>query len=155
MSDEGARDRSRQPVDRDRSPVVELLLAQYRALRAERVVVATTVRIFWFVLLLTALLSQSESFEDFFTLFIIGGALFYFSFATEVRVARTESSIRNSLVRLDPDLEDYYIRELGELGLRVFHLTPIYFLRKYEELFWFGTYLVVLGVQFIRVQLTG
>ena len=48
----------------DRSPVIALLFAQYNSVQRERLVVATTMRILWFILLLVFGLAPDLTFED-------------------------------------------------------------------------------------------
>lgn len=98
----------------DRSPVIALLFAQYTSLQREQLVVATSMRVLWFILLLVFALTDGFPMDTFMSLGLIACALFLISFYSSRLVQRRESHIRRSLVRLDPGLEDYYIKALHE-----------------------------------------
>ena len=125
--------------DSDRSPVIALLLAQYRSIQTERLVLVTSMRILWFLLLLVFALAKDPTTTLFISLGIIAISLFFISFHSSRRTRSLEINIRDSLVRLDPDLQDFYIKVLHE-AREARYRTPIYtmaiILRRFEDLVW-------------------
>lgn len=137
----------------DRSPVISLLLAQYKGIQTERIVVSTSMRLSWFLLLLFFTFARTPLGNEVANWFVLSGTLFFVSFYSTRRTERLEASIRSSLVRLDPDLEDFYIQALDEARDRPYS-NPLEIvlamLRRGEDLFWLmsSVYILVLRMVF-------
>lgn len=150
MSEE--KETTRMKRDIDRSPVIALLLAQYRGIQTERIVLATSMRILWFILLLVFALTPNVTPSVALAFGIIAFTLFFVSFYASRRTQRLEASIRDSLVRLDPDLEDYYINALHDAREKPYH-TPfdmvIVMFRRAEDVVWLMAAVYILIFRFM------
>jgi len=136
----------------DYSPVLALLLTQYRSVQMEKLVFGTTIRVFWFTLLLTIAFNKFHTIESTLPFLVLILCLLMISYASNLRLVRSETSVRKSLVRLDPDLEDFYIRVFNEsryerysshLLLRISSLVG-----RYEDFIWFGSSIYLLMIIF-------
>ncbi|GAA5510026.1 hypothetical protein Rcae01_05532 [Novipirellula caenicola] len=132
----------------EHSPVITLLLAQYRNLQTERIVLTTSTRVLWFTLLLALAITPNVSVYSICSCFLMGFVLLIVSLDATRRNRIMESSIRHALVRLDPDREDYYIRVIHGARVRPSG-TPVSWamgvLHHSENLLWcvVGTYVLV------------
>lgn len=100
---------------RPESTVTKLLLAQFQSVQNERLVFSNLMRIFWFSLLMGTAFSSDLGRTSLVGILIVGMSLFMVTYSSSVRIDRLESNIRNAIVRLDPELDDYYINSLHEM----------------------------------------
>ena len=124
--------------------VAELLFAQYNSIQREYLVVTTSMRILWFVLLLVLALIPELKASTFTYLLMILWALAFISMLSRLRILRLESAIRNSLVRLDIELQDYYIRSSHEAKRSASPFARYVFrIPWFEDMVWVSVSMVI------------
>lgn len=132
-----------------KSPVTAVLLHQFRSIQIEGIVRSTSTRVLWFVLLLVFALTPNLSASTFLPLMIIAFTLFHISNVATQRAVGREDSIRKSLVRLDPHLEDHYINTMHDfrdkLPLSFSGMVIWGLLALGEDLLWFVSAILILA----------